>query len=251
MQPLLVLHEAYDLSASWLADRLRARGRAVCDLPAAMLGAAALRWHHRLGVAGVDFTLAHPDGTGVSPRSYGGTVNRLHYLPLALLARIGGADEDYARNELYALFLSWMNALPRPLLNAPTPQGLAGNWRHPSAWTALAHAAGLRVVPWRQNAASDPERGWAIPDQPGEVTVIIVGDRLVPPTAQTRISIPAEVEMACIALAHDAGAGILGVRLVPDPAIAAGWRFVGANLLPDLSAGGEALVDAVDTVFAP
>ena len=46
-------------------------------------------------------------------------VARLHYLPLALLARIGGEDEDYARSELYALFLSWMAALPTPILNPP------------------------------------------------------------------------------------------------------------------------------------
>jgi hypothetical protein len=251
MQPLLVLHEEYDLSASWRADRLRARGRVVCNVPARLLGAATLRWHHRLGADGVDFTLAHPDGTSVSPRGYRGVVNRLHYLPLTLLARIGGADEDYARSELYALFLSWMTALPRPLLNAPTPQGLAGNWRHPSAWTALAQAAGLRVVPWSQDASSDPERGWATPEQPGEITVVVVGDRLVPPAAQAKPSIPAEVEAACVALARNADVGILGIRLVPDPAIAARWRFVGANLLPDLAAGGEALVDAVDAVMAP
>ena len=34
MQPLLILHEEYDLSAAWLADRLRARGRAVRALTA-------------------------------------------------------------------------------------------------------------------------------------------------------------------------------------------------------------------------
>ena len=35
MKPLLILYEEYDLSAAWLADRLRARGRAVCALTAA------------------------------------------------------------------------------------------------------------------------------------------------------------------------------------------------------------------------
>ena len=230
--------------------RLRARGRAVRALTAATLGAETLRWHHRLGAGGVDFILDPADGRTLSPHDCGGVVNRLHYLPLALLARIGGADEDYARSELYALFLSWMAALPSPILNPPTPQGLAGNWRHPSAWTMLAQASGLPVVPWRQDSASDPERDWTIAEQPGEICVVAVGDRLVRPGWPAAIDLPAPVEQGCIALARAAGVGLLGVRLIPDDAIPEGWRFVGANLLPDLAAGGEPMVEAIDAAFA-
>lgn len=250
MKPLLILYEEYDLSAAWLADRLRARGRAVRALTAATLGAETLRWHHRLGAGGVDFILTHSNGQTLSRDDCGGVVNRLHYLPLALLARIGGEDEDYARSELYALFLSWMAALPTPILNPPTPQGLAGNWRHPSAWTMLAQAAGLPVVAWRQDSAGEPERDWTIAEQPGEICVVAVGGRLVQPGWPATIDLTAAVEHGCIALARAAGVRLLGVRLIPDDAIPEGWRFVGANLLPDLAAGGEPMVDAIDAAFA-
>lgn len=249
MQPLLILREDYDLSAGWLADRLRARGRDVCDMPAAMLGAETLRWHHRLGTDGTQFALGCPDGRSLAPGDYAGVVNRLHYLPLALLARIGGADEDYARSELYALFLSWMAALPQPVFNPPTPQGLAGNWRHPSAWTMLAQAAGFAVVPWRQDTTSDPDTNWTIAERRGEMTVIVVGERVILPADAAGVELAAPVAAACCALARAADVGLLGVRLAPDTALCEGWRFIAANLLPDLHPGGEALVDAVAAAF--
>ena len=41
---------------------------------------------------------------------------------------------------------NWLNALPGPLLNQPTPQGLCGNWRHPSAWAVLGECIHAGVV---------------------------------------------------------------------------------------------------------
>lgn len=245
MRRLLVLHDTYDLSASWLADRLAARGARVTLLAGAELGDLRLRWHHRLGGHGADFALGRVDGSTLAPARFDGVINRLHYLPLALLARIGGEDESYARSEFYALFLSWMSALPAPVLNAPTPQGLAGNWRHPSAWTALARTAGLPIVSWRQDCASDADLSWQIAPDPQELTAIVVDGAVIAPCP-----LPEPTRAGCVALARAAGCGLFGARLVPDPVAHGGWRFLGANLLPDLAVGGEPLVDAVEAALA-
>ena len=96
-----------------------------------------IRWDHRIGRSGIVLELDLADGRRFSRKDSTGVLNRLSYLPSAWVQRVGGPDRDYALQEMYAFFLSWLHSLPGPLLNPPVPQGLCGNWRHPSAWTFL------------------------------------------------------------------------------------------------------------------
>ena len=238
----MVCEEA-DLGAFWAAESLQSRGLPVEIVTGAEL-AAAERWEHRLGQSGITLALTFAGGERCL-RSWDvkGVLNRLSYLPSAWVQRIGGADRDYALQEMYALYLSWLHALPDPMLNRPTPQGLCGNWRHPSAWAVLAARAGLPVPPYRQSSEDDPAKTWYATSEPPAVQAIVVGKQVVAPS-----TVPTEQREACLRLARAAGTTLLGINFAPAPK--GGWEFSGASVMPDLIRGGEPLADALAEVFA-
>jgi hypothetical protein len=240
---VMVLCEVSDIAALWAANRLRARDVPVDIVTAPVLGSA-LRWEHRLSADGeASVTIDLGDGRTVSNGSPGGVLNRLSFVPTERLDRVGGADRDYAVQEMNALFLSWLNAMPGPLVNRPSPQGLGGAWRHRSSWIALAGAAGLPTAPYRQSSADDPAEQWS-PQPPAPVTVFAVGERAVAPAGT-----PQPLQEGCLRLAKAAGEVLLGV----DFAFGADGQLavVNASAVPDLSRGGEPLIDALKQVLTP
>ena len=121
---MLVLCEVADLSALWAAGRLQARGVPVDIVTASVLGSA-LSWEHLLskdGDASVAIDLG--DGRTITNRDPVGVLNRLAFAPTDRLDKVGGTDRDYAVQELNALFLSWLNAMPGPECPDPVP----GTW---------------------------------------------------------------------------------------------------------------------------
>lgn len=233
---IFVLCQEMDASARWVADALRLRGctvRMVTDRDLA----GAKRWHHQVGTGHVDCEIHLAVGDLLRVSDVRGVLNRLSSLPAAWFRQYGGPDRDYAAQELHAFYLSWLHALPGPVLNPPTPQGLSGNWRHPSAWTALAVRAGLPVHAYVQSSDDDVANPGC--DRPVSGRVYVVGARVVDPGY-----LAASHHAACVRLSQLAGAPLLGIDLAPD---AAGrWRMTGASVLPDLFGGGEALVDALE-----
>lgn len=235
---MLVLCEETDTGAIWAADRLRQVGLAVRVVTGAALATAA-RWEHRVGRDGATLEVRLADGTRLSSADIGPVLNRLSFVPSAWLRRVGGPDRDYAVQEIQALYLSWLHALPGPVLNPPTPQGLCGNWRHPSAWAAFAGRAGLPAA-WRQSSEHDPGHAWPPSDV---LTAYVVANRVVRPPA-----LPASLEAGCIALSRAAATPLLGIDFSPDAERA--WRLAGVSVMPDLFRGGDALVDALAEAFA-
>jgi hypothetical protein len=142
---------------------------------------------------------------------------------------------------MYALYLSWLHSLGGPLLNPPAPQGLCGNWRHPSAWAALAGCAGLPVASYRQSSEDDPAAFWTVAPSPIVATSFVVGERIVADPA-----LPRHLDQPSRRLARAAGLCLLGIDFAPG---ADGWCFVGASVMPDLSRGGEPLADALAEVL--
>ena len=227
--------------AAWAAGRLRQRGIETDVVTGADLAAAG-RLEHRVGRRGATFELELAGGRRLSGRTVTGLLNRLSFVPSACLRRIGGPDRDYAIQELFALYLSWLHALPGPLLNPPAPQGLCGNWRHPSSWIALAVQAALPVAPFRQSSRDDPTASWQAGAVQAPATVFVVGERIVAHPA-----VPRQWDEACRRLARSAGVKLLGIDFAPG---ADGrWRFVGASVMPDLMRGGEPAMDALAEVF--
>lgn len=237
-----VLCDVYDAAALWSAARLRERGHPVDVVTASHLDTAT-RWEHRIGRSGkASIAIELADGRRLSDRDGAAVLNRLTFVPTDRVNAVAGADRDYAVQEMNALFLSWLHALPGPMLNRPTTQGLGGNWRHPSTWTLLAGRAGLAARPYRQACDSDPNAVWAPQPVHGTVTVFAVAGRLVaPPT------VPAATREGCLRLARLAGEALLGIDLIER---AQRWEFLGASPRPDLFQGGEPLIDALAQALA-
>ncbi len=237
---VLVLCEGFDRAAFWAAGRFRERGIAV-DVVTGDDLAAAECWDHRLGAAGVSLSIQLRDGRRVVGDDTRGVFNRLSYLPNAWLQRIGGPDRDYALQEMYALYLSWLHSLKGPVVNPATPQGLCGNWRHPSMWMVLAGRAGLPCAPYQLSSDDDPALTWQARSTPAPMTAFLAGHHVVAP------ALPIGLHEACRRLASLAGVRLLGIDFAP--AGSGGWHFTGASVMPDLIAGGDALIDALIEVL--
>jgi hypothetical protein len=232
---VLVLCEPYDTSALWTAAGLARRTSSQVDVVTGDMLGDARTWEHRVrgDVWEVEITLG--DDRRISSQSPRAVLNRLSFAPSERLRRVGGEDADYAVQEFQALFLSWLTALPGPMLNRPSPQFLAGHWRNPAGWAVLAARAGLATVPLRSTAGEQPPLG--------EVTVLVVMQRIVAPPG-----VPGSVLDACLRLAALSGDDLLGIQLTPadDPP----WRFAGATPRPELTPGGDDLLDLLADVLA-
>src|SRR3954469_23479115 len=235
MPTVWVLCDVTDVSALWAVGKLQERGIRIELATAPALGAAATRWEHRIvdGKAHVEVTL--PDGRVISSAEPVGVLNRLTGVPMERLARIGGADYDYAMQEATALYVSWLHALPGPVLNPPAPQGLSGTWRHTSVWAALATQAGLAGAPCAMSSDDDPASAWL--PRSGGASVIVVGTQAVAPPG-----LDAEIVEGCIRLASAAQTPLLGIELAGD-GTANGWSVASASPFPDLARGGDRLAD--------
>ena len=226
----LVLCDRTDHAALWAHRGLAARGLEPLDLVTADALAYALRWEHRIGTAGASVVVELGDGRRIDGGSVRGVLNRLVAVPDGHLALAREADRDYARQELFAFFVSWLTSLPGRVVNRPTPQGLCGSWRHRSEWLALAAAVGLETVPFRMNGDM-PDGGFGFGVRAAARTVVVVAGEAL------GAGLPRPVRAGCGRLAELAGAALLGVELTAD------GRVTGATPLPDLRLGGERALD--------
>ena len=234
----LVLCDAGDASAVWAFQEMRRRGIAPLELLTADDLALADYWEHRIGKgrASIRFRAGALEVNGERLR---GVLNRLYTVPVPHWQSKEKSDRDYVQQELIALFLSWLHALPCPVINRPAPQGLSGQWRCESEWVWLARQAGLAVAPYRQSAQDriDEMKGERrlIPAGALAQTVIVAGEAAAGAVA------PPPVIAACNRLAAIAGAELLGVDFIAG---AAGpWTFAGASPMPFLTLGGEPLIE--------
>jgi hypothetical protein len=200
--------------------------------------AAARNWRHAISAdGGATLTLELADGRKLESASVSGVLNRLATVPWSWLSRVGGPDVRYAAQEMHALYLSWLHALPGPMLNRPTPQGLCGNNRRLSAWAAMAARAGLPIRPLKLTSEDDPDETWRAPQEGISRTVVVVRDRAIGPD-----DLATEHGAACARLASASGCALLGVEFGPTDD---GWRVIGATPSPYLIDGGDRLADAL------
>jgi hypothetical protein len=237
----LVICGSDDAAALWAIEGLKQRGLE----PLRVLYSDALlhgvRWEHRLNGQEVFTEVTLPCGQMVRSSELSGVLNRVSALPPASLLLMQPSDRHYATHEFQALFLSWLQAIPAPVLNRPTPFGLSGRLRHVSEWIWLAANSGLRVDSYRQSSNELPAEWGAhvrlvAPGTPLS-TLIVVGDSVVGPAA------PPHVEKGCKQLSQSSGAPLLGVEFTTDGD--ENWTFAGVSTQPDLRLGGEPLLDAL------
>ena len=233
----LVLCSSNDISGHWVYEGLKSRGLDPVEMVFAEVLPFSLSFEHRVGAGGVSARIALSDGRSIDSREVRGAINRLLAVPSTHLA--GLPDGEYAAQEFSAFFLSWMYTLPEPILNRATPQGLCGQWRHPSEWVVLAAKAGLRAPHYRQSSHDQINEALAerklFPSGTPTRTLIVAAGKVCGADA------PDSIREGCARLSEIAETSLLGIEFVsegPDE-----WVFAGASPLPDLRYGGQELLD--------
>ena len=156
--------------------------------------------------------------------------------PFGRLRATGGEDFGYAMQEVFAMHLSWLYAWPATVINRPTPQGLCGNFRHPSAWAMLARDCGFSIESWRQSAADAPETAW-MPRGADARAFVVSGKVVAAP------ELPESLCESCRLLGEASGTALLGIDFLRVEQEV--WRFAAASPYPILQAGGDPLVVAL------
>jgi hypothetical protein len=241
----LVLCTSNDVAALWAYQGLKAGGLAPLELVRAEVLAYSVHWEHRLGADGVHVAITLADGRRIRSDTLRGVLNRLSWAPPEHLVMAHPGDRDYATQELTAFYLSWLYALPGPVLNQPTPQGLSGQWRHVSEWVWLASKAGLPTPEYRQSSHDYlDEMGVErrlVPTSTPVNTVLVVAEHVVGAPA------PPDILKGCQRLAELSRTELLGVEFAAGSA--GPWTFTGATPWPDLRLGGQALLDVLASVL--
>lgn len=228
----LAVCEPHDEAGLWAVAGLRHLGVAPLEvvLPDELVAGA--RLVHRVGRDGASVELELGRGVTVGGDEVRGVLNRMVGVPPAQLERLRPPDRRYVQEEVVATLVSWLSALPCPVLNRPTPALLCGPWMAPAQWRSLASRAGLPARPWRLASWDEPA-----PDEPAERAVaLVVGDEMTG-------EVPDAYAAGAVALAHAAGTGLLGVTFARDPEGA--WAFEEATPLPDLRRGGRPALEAL------
>lgn len=242
----LVLCHSSDLPALWAHQGLKARGLDPIELVSAEVLASSLRWEHRVGRHGATLAIKLADGREISGQNLRGVLNRLLTVPVHLWQSAVEADRDYVTQELSAFYMSWLYSLPCPVINRPTPLGLAGQWRSEAEWVLLAGQAGLLALPYeRRSAASTAEEGgFKLDFRPAaRHTILTVAGGAVGSPA------PSKIVEGCVRLAELAKTELLGVQFVEQPD--GGWYFAGSTPYPDLTLGGAPLLEALAHALNP
>lgn len=232
----LVLCSATDIPALWAARELAARGLQPLEIVTPEALAYCRRFSHRLSSNGSATEIVLADGRIIHSEAVRGTLNRLQAIPVAHLICAIATDRRYAQQELFALYLSWLHALPGKMLNRPTPRGLCGEWRHASEWIWLAARAGLSSAPYRKSDRGEA----AVPARP--VSNILHSVIAVKGQCCGAIA-PGAVAEACDRLLDLSGVGLLGINF--DLGADGLWMFREATPFPDLRLGGTKLIDGL------
>lgn len=72
--------------------------------------------------------------------------NRIQYVHMGMWDRAEKGEKDYATQEFYSFFLSWLHSFGRKIVNKPTPGDLSGVHRHKAIWRYMAQEFGIPVL---------------------------------------------------------------------------------------------------------
>ncbi len=157
---LLVVCGSDDAAALWACEGLRRRGLEPIERIWFESLAHGVGWEHRLEDGRVWTGIVLGDGRRINSEEVSGVLNRISTVHSLDLGLIHPSDQYYVAQELQAFLLSWLHALPAPVLNRPTPLGLSGRLRHASEWVWLASKAGLPNPGYTQSS-NDPPLQWS------------------------------------------------------------------------------------------
>jgi len=235
----LLFSSPADTAARWARLGLLERGLdPLIWIPGEALSRAR-RWIHRIGRNGVSLELVLDSGLTLHDEEVKGVLNRMPWPPDHSLW-MAPEDREYVRQEMSAFYLSWLYGLSAPVLNRPHPQGLAGAFRPPAVWHHLATRAGLETVPYRAGSHHPGPGAWQ-PAWNSGALLFVVGEETIPAAGVPPP--PKPVRQAAVRLGKLSNTPLLALRFITGSG--GGWRFIGADTLPDLSLGGAPLLDAL------
>jgi hypothetical protein len=227
----LILCHADDFPALWLHEALLADdGGDSLELVTAETLASSIGWEHRVGTRKASTTIRLADGRIIRSNDVRGVVNRIRLAPLPIWRFVEARDREYVQQELNAFYLSWLHALPGPVLNPATPNGMCGAWRHNAIWTRIALQAGLRVTQKSPGDTFSMTPAQSAPSWSESTTVIVVGD------TTTNSAAPKDVVSGCKRLSAIADTPLVGVTFEIMPP--GEWVFRAATPFPDFRLGG-------------
>lgn len=233
----LLVATGQDTSARWAFERMRARGRRCQVLLTEALQSAGVKWVHHVSSDRASVTVTLADGRRIETGEVTAVLNRMVAPPLSPLARGRWPDSGYARAEESAFALSWLPALAPAVLNAPAARGLAGAWRSPVEWSALARRAGLSFAPLARDS-HEPGDLWRFPLTPQNG--LVIGEETF------GLADRPELRAGVVRLAREAQTPLLGLWFTPEVTP----RLAMATPHPDLSLGGEPGVDALEELLS-
>jgi hypothetical protein len=144
------------------------------------------------------------------------------------LPHIHSADRSYVAAEMTSFLAAWLNELPIPVVNRPTPLCLFGPAWTPERWSHEAAKAGIPVIPdERIFNGSDRPRPYSA--SPIDIQLTIIGERCFGPADE-------ELARASLRLARSAKVDLLGLYFSRHTS---GHRFVAAGLCPALQSEEE------------
>jgi len=230
----LILSEADDGCAVWLTEEMRKRTRQpVMHLTTHDLAQTA-RAERGIDADGPWFSMTTLEGRTVHSRRLLGVVNRLvpasHPCGGRPQAMIGSAAET-PESRMQPL-LRWLESWTGPVINRPMGFG-PGTTLLPAAWW-MEQAIAVGFL-----GADDGGRAGAGADEP-RTRVAVVGDGVCS-MATPGAAVPEALEWRCLRLARSASATVLGVSA--SRAADGNWRFLEADLCPDLRLCGEAAAE--------
>lgn len=233
----LVLCSSNDLAALWVYQGLLQTGLSPVHLVTVESLGYCPRWNHRLSAAGDCTSFSLPDGRVIDSQRVRGTINRVLAPATIQLTAAVSEDRGYAAQEMYSFYVSWLKTLPEPVLNAPTPQGLCGRWRHISEWNGLAAQAGLQTPRYRMSSweVSSDGQGTTIDAGQSVGTAVVIRD------AVFGMGMPGSVAASCVRLAASADVETLGIDFYYDENDR--LIFAAATPMPDFRLGGWPLLE--------
>ncbi|MEM7118887.1 MAG: hypothetical protein AAF614_41100, partial [Chloroflexota bacterium] len=204
-------------------------------------------WEHCLGEDKAQVIFELQDGRIIHSHQIHGTLNRLLAVTGDHFVLAKPEERVYAAQEMTAFYASWLHALPKPLLNPPTPHGLSGRWRHISEWLFLAAQVGLptpKIQLGMDHLAlnSNYAQGRLYSEKEIDTMVLVVGSHILNSTGGDT-TIPMSIRQSCLQLSHIAKTPLLGLYFTIEEHYK--WCFVGATPYPDLRKGGGAVLNAL------
>ncbi len=177
-------------------------------------------------------------GRTASVSDIDGVLVRLPCIAPQDLPQIHSADRSYVAAEMTSFLAAWLDELPIPVVNRPTPLCLFGPAWTPERWSHEASEAGIPVMP-HERVFNGSDRPRPCSASPIDIQLTVIGERYFGPADEP-------LTLSSLRLARAAKVDLLALYFARH---SCGLRFVAAGLCPALQSEEE--INALQELFTP